>query len=289
MVPTFVIGLREGIEAALIVGILAAYLKQRGRADALGWVWAGVGLAAVICLVTGIALQLLEQSLPERGQEGLEAAIAVVALAFISYMIVWMRRNARGIKRTLEEDASSALARNSVSALVLMAFLAVLREGFETAVFVLAVFQTASNRLAAGAGVVLGLATAIVLGYGLYRGGVRLNLSRFFRVTGVVLGLVAAGLAASALHAAHEAGLFNLLQAQALDLSWLVAPGSVRAALLTGMLGLRPHPTLGELAIWLLFAVALTLYVVWPARRTRGAGPDARRDPTPRAAATSVR
>ncbi len=266
MLPTFVIGLREGIEAALIVGIIAAYLRQRGRQDALRWVWLGVGLAAAVCLAVGFALHTLERSLPQRQQEGLETVVAVVAIAFITYMVVWMRRHSRGIKKALEEDASSALARNTVTAFVAMAFFAVLREGFETAVFVLAVFQSAGNSTTAGVGVVLGLVLAAILGYLLYRGGVRINLNRFFRVTGVVLVLVAAGLAASALHSAHEAGWFNVLQSRALDLSWLVAPGSVRSALLTGMLGLQPKPVIAEVGIWILYAIPFTLYVMWPVR-----------------------
>ena len=270
MLPTFVIGLREGIEAALIVGIIAAYLRQRGRQDALRWVWLGVALAASLCLLIGIVLNVLERSLPQKGQEGLETIIALVAVAFISYMILWMRRHARGIKRTLEEDASSALARNTVTAFIAMSFFAVLREGFETAVFVLAVFQSANDTAAAGGGVILGLGVAAVLGYLLYRGGVRINLNKFFKVTGVVLVLVAAGLASSALHTAHEAGWFNGLQTQALDLTWLVDPGSVRSALLSGMLGLQAQPTVGEVLIWLVYAVPLTAYVVWPSSRRQG-------------------
>ncbi|MGA7672256.1 MAG: iron uptake system protein EfeO [Nitrolancea sp.] len=284
MLPTFVIGLREGIEAALIVGIIAAYLRQRGRQDALRWVWIGVGLAAALCLAVGIALHTLERSLPHRQQEGLETIVAVVAIAFITYMVVWMRRHARGIKKTLEEDASSALARNTVSAFVAMAFFAVLREGFETAVFVLAVFQSANNTTAAGSGVILGLLLATILGYLLYRGGVRINLNRFFRVTGVVLVLVAAGLAASALHSAHEAGWFDALQTRALDLSWLVAPGSVRSSLLTGMLGLQPKPVVAEVAIWILYAIPFTLYVMWPARGRSGNSSGGRRVPSVTAA-----
>lgn len=264
MLPTLVIGLREGVEAALIVGIIAAYVKQRGRPDALRWVWAGIGLAVALCLGIAVALRTVEQSLPQREQEGLETIISVIAIAFITYMIVWMRRNAQGIKRALEGEASAALERNSMVALVAMSFLAVLREGFETSVFVLAVFQNATDPAAAGAGVLLGLAVAAGLGYTLYRGGVRINLSRFFRVTGVVLALVAAGLAASALHTAHEAGWFNALQARAFDLTWLVEPGTVRAALLTGMLGLQPTPTVGEVAIWLLFVAVLTGFVLKP-------------------------
>jgi len=272
MLPTFVIGLREGIEAALIVGIIAAYLRQRGRQDALRWVWLGVGLAASLCLLIGILLNLLERTLPQKEQEGLETIIAVVAIAFITYMILWMRRHSRGIKHTLEEDASSALARNTVTAFIAMSFFAVLREGFETAVFVLAVFQSANDPAAAGAGVILGLVVSAILGYLLYRGGVRINLNRFFKVTGVVLVIVAAGLASSALHTAHEAGWFNAVQTQALDLTWLVKPGTIRYALLSGMLGLQPRPTIGEVLIWLIYAIPLTLYVVWPAPKRQGSG-----------------
>jgi iron uptake system component EfeO len=183
-----------------------------------------------------------------------------------------MRRHSRGIKHALEHDASSALARNTVTAFIAMSFFAVLREGFETAVFVLAVFQSANDTTTAGVGVILGLVVAAVLGYLLYRGGVRINLNRFFKVTGVVLVIVAAGLASSALHTAHEAGWFNALQTQALDLTWLVDPGSVRSALLSGMLGLQARPTIGEVLIWLIYAIPLTAYVVWPASKRQGSG-----------------
>ena len=107
---------------------------------------------------------------------------------------------------------------------------------------------------------------AVGLGYAIYKGGVRINLSRFFRFTGFVLVLVAAGLLASAVHTGHEAGWIDVLQAQAFDLRWLVAPGSVRAALLTGMLGLQPVPTVGETLAWLLYAIPMSLYVLWPSR-----------------------
>ena len=136
-----------------------------------------------------------------------------------------------------------------------MAFFAVLREGFETAVFLLAAFQASSTPLASGIGVVLGIATALVLGYLIYRGGVRIDLARFFRLTGLVLVLVAAGLVSSAIHSAHEAGWIVAGQAQALDLTWLVDPGSIRASLITGMLGLQPQPTVAEVVGWLLYAI----------------------------------
>ena len=267
MLPTFIIALREGVEASLIVGIIAAFLGQQGRRDALRWVWIGVSLAIALCLAVGIGLRVLGENLPQAQQEGMEAIIALVAVAMVTYMIVWMRRHARAIKRTLEGEVAAALLNGSVLALVGMAFFAVLREGFETAVFLLAVFESATSPAAASIGAILGLVVAAVLGYLIYKGGLRVNLGRFFRVTGAVLALVAAGLVASALHAAHEATWFNILQAKAFDLSWLVAPGSVRAALLTGMLGLRPEPTVGEALGWLLYLVPVGLYVLWPDRR----------------------
>ncbi|HZD01302.1 MAG TPA: iron uptake transporter permease EfeU [Actinomycetes bacterium] len=266
MLPTFVIALREGVEASLIVGIVAAFLGQQDRRDGLRWMWTGVALAAALCLAVGIGLRLLGENLPQAQQEGLESIIALVAVAMVTYMIVWMRRHARSMRRMLEGEAAGALARGSVLALVGMAFFAVVREGLETAVFLLAVFESSTNTVAASSGALLGLAAAVVLGYLFYKGGVRINLSRFFRVTGAVLVLVAAGLVASALHTAHEAAWFNVLQDRAVDLSWLVAPGSVRAALLTGMLGLQPEPTVGEVLGWLLYAVPMALYVLWPDR-----------------------
>jgi high-affinity iron transporter len=274
MIPTFVITLREGVEASLIVGIIATFLVKEGRQDAMRQMWIGVGIAIVVCTAVGVGLDLIGQQLPQQEQEGLETIIGVVAVAAVSYMIIWMRRHARSIKGTLEGEAASALATGSTMALVGMAFLAVLREGFETSVFLLAAFQDASDTTAAGAGAVLGLAAAIAIGFGLYRGGVHINLTRFFRVTGLVLVFVAAGLLASAAHTAHEAGWINSFQGQALDLTWLVQPGTISGSLLTGMLGLQPTPTAIEVAVYLLYAVPMALYVLWPdrLRRRRGAG-----------------
>ncbi len=272
MIPTLVIALREGVEASLIVGIIAAFLVKEGRGDALKQMWIGVGIAVALCLGIAVLLEVVGEQLPQREQEGLETVIGLIAVAAVTYMIVWMRRNARGIKKALEGEAAHALARGSAMALVAMAFLAVLREGFETSVFMLAAFQDSTDTTAAGAGAVIGLVLAIVIGVGLYRGGVRLNLNRFFRITGLILVFVAAGLLASSLHTAHEAGWFNTMQAQALDLTWLVQPGTISGSLLTGMLGLQPTPTIGEVLVYVLYAVPMTLYVLWPDRlRTKRA------------------
>lgn len=264
MIPTFVITLREGVEAALIVGIIATFLVREGRRDAIRQMWLGVGIAIALCAAVAVILDVVGQDLPQRQQEGLETVIGLIAVMAVTYMIVWMRRNARGIKATLEGEAASALAIGSTMALVAMAFLAVLREGFETSVFLLAAFQNASDTTAAGSGAVLGLLAAVAIGLGLYRGGVRINLTRFFRLTGLILVFVAAGLLATAAHTAHEAGWINGLQGQAVDLSWLVQPGTVSGSLLTGMLGLQPAPTVIEAMVYLLYAVPMTVYVLWP-------------------------
>src|SRR3954447_7710919 len=222
MLPSFVIGLREGVEAALIVGIIASFLRQEGRRDALRPMWYGVAAAIAICAGVGLLLELLDEELPQRQQEGLETVVGLAAIGIVTFMIVWMRRHARGLSGQLRDSARAALVSGSTGALVAMAFFAVIREGLETVVFLLAVFQSADDPLTAGIGAVLGIACAIAVGVLVYRGGVRLNLGRFFRVTGVVLVLVAAGLVASALHSAHEAGWLNAGQSEALDLSWLV-------------------------------------------------------------------
>jgi high-affinity iron transporter len=264
MIPTFVITLREGVEASLIIGIIAAFLVKEGRQDAMRQMWLGIGIAVVLCAGVAVALRVIGQDLPDKGQEGLETVIGLIAVAAVTYMIVWMRRHARGIKAQLQGEAASALAAGSTMALVGMAFLAVLREGFETSVFLLAAFNDSTDTTAAGAGAVLGLIAAVAIGLGLYRGGVRINLIRFFRFTGLVLVFVAAGLLATAAHTAHEAGWINSLQGQAIDLSWLVQPGTVSGSLLTGMLGLQPSPTIIEVTVYLAYALPMAIFVLWP-------------------------
>ncbi|WCB94518.1 hypothetical protein DSM104299_03255 [Baekduia alba] len=267
MLPTFVIGLREGVEAALIVSIIATFLRQEGRTDALRWVWAGVVAAATICLAVGILLEVVNQELPQKQQEGLETVVGAVAVGIVTFMLVWMRRNAAGLSAELRANTASALKQGSVGALIGMAFFAVFREGLETAVFLVAVFQNSDNAGTAGIGAILGILTAVVIGFAIYRGGVKLNYARFFRLTGLVLALVAAGLVASTLHTAHEAGWINFGQDQAVDLTWLVVPGTWTAALLTGMLGLQPQPTTIEVIGYLAYAIPAITYILIPARK----------------------
>ena len=164
MLPTFVIGLREGLEASLIVGIVAAFLGKQGRRDALRQVWIGVGVAVAICIAVGVGLQIATTDLPERQQEGLETVVGLLAVAMVTYMVWWMRRHSRDLKGQLEGATAAALAEGSTRALIVMAFLAVLREGFETAVFLLATFRASGNTAASASGAVLGIAVAVALG-----------------------------------------------------------------------------------------------------------------------------
>jgi high-affinity iron transporter len=259
-----VIGLREGLEAALIVGIVAAFAKRNGRSKDMWLLWVGVATAVTLCAGVAVILKVAEENLPQKQQEGLETIIGLVAVAMVTWMIVWMRRHARDLKGDLELHAAAALATGSAWALIIMAFLAVLREGLETSVFLLAAFQASTDPFLAGLGAVLGILVAVVIGYGVYKGGVKINLARFFKITGAVLVLVAAGLLSMAVHTAHEAGWLDAFQSNVANLRWLVQPGSVRAALLTGMFGIQPKPTAGEAFVWIAYAVPMLAYVLWP-------------------------
>ncbi|WP_144713045.1 iron uptake transporter permease EfeU [Curtobacterium pusillum] len=262
MLATLVIGLREGLEATLIVGIIAAFLR-RNRVP-LAPMWLGVGVAVVLSVAVGFGLQVVEQALPQAQQEGMEAVIGIVAVVFVTGMIVWMRTHARTLTKELEASATEALGRGTAWALAGMAFLAVLKEGFETAVFLLATFQASSDTGLAALGAVIGIAGAVVIGYGIYTGGVRLDLSKFFTGTGVFLVFVAGGLVLTVLRRAHEAGWIVIGQQRTLDLSWLAPNGSVQGALVTGVLGIPPDPRVIEVLGWVLYVVPVLALSLWP-------------------------
>lgn len=268
MLATFVIGLREGLEAALIVSIIAAFLRNNGKS--LAPMWLGVTLAVMLSLAVGVGLALVERALPQSAQEGLETIIGIVAIFFVTGMIVWMNAHARDMKRQLEAEAAQALGRTGTYALASMAFLAVLKEGFETSVFLLATFSVAQSAALAAVGAVIGLLAAIGIGWGIYAGGVKINLSRFFRSTAAFLILVAAGLVVSSLRTAHEAGWLNAGQQATVNLDWLVAPGTVQSALITGVLGIPADPRLIEVLGWFAYLIPVALFLYWPQSRRPG-------------------
>jgi len=261
VLTTFVIGLREGLEAALIVGIIAAFIIRRGDRHALRPMWWGVAAAVALSAGGAIALHVANRSLTLGAREVMEGALTLVAVVGITYMIVWMRRHSAALKADLESKAGAALAAGSVAAIVVMAFVAVLREGLETAVFLLATLGNSASPVPGALGAALGILVSVGIGYGIYRGGIKIDLRRFFRVTGVVLVIVAAGLLASSVHEFAEAGMITFLQDPAIDLSWLIAPGSVRSSLLTAFLGFQPVPTVAEVLAWAVFLIPMVAYV----------------------------
>jgi high-affinity iron transporter len=264
-IGTFLIGLREGLEATLIVSIVAAFLKRNGQT--MRPIFVGVAVAVVLSVLTGVGLDLLSATLPQAAQEMMETVINAIAVVFVTSMIIWMNRNAARLKGDLERDAQHALNRGGAFAMAAMAFLAVLKEGFETSVFLLAAAETShGNRWFAALGGAVGIAVSIALGVALYFGGLKLNLARFFRVTGVFLVLIAAGLVAGALRTAHEAGWVNLGQQQVLDFSAWIPRQSVPGAIINGVFGIPADPRLVEVLGWLLYVVPVLVVFLWPAR-----------------------
>lgn len=264
-IGTFLIGLREGLEASLIVSIVGAFLKRNGQS--IRPMFAGVALAVLLSVAVGVGLDLFAASLRQAQQEMMETLINAIAVVFVTSMILWMNGNAAQLKGELESEARQAVNRGGAFALAAMAFLAVLKEGFETSVFLLAAAQTShGSRWFALLGGAVGIATSIGLGVGLYYGGLRLNLGRFFRVTGVFLVLIAAGLVSGALRAAHEAGWVSVGQQQVLDLSGWIPSNSVLGAVTSGVFGIPADPRLIEVLGWLLYTVPVLIVFLWPAR-----------------------
>lgn len=268
MAATFVLMLREGLEAALIVGIIAAYLVKIGRRDALPPVLAGVGAAIALSIVAGVAIVLTIGRLPLVVQETLEGAAGVLAVIVLTWMLFWMRRQGRAIKGELETGAQSALASGSTVALVGLAFIAVVREGLETVLFLLAIgSSTGASIGTVGAGLA-GLLTASAIGYAIFAAGVRIDLRRFFTVTGVVLIFVSAGLMAFAVAEFGEAGLIPNT-GKLFDFNGILPASSPLGTLLAGLFGYRAAPTPLEALAWVAYLVpVLILFVGIPRRRT---------------------
>ena len=267
MFVPFLIMLREGVEAALIVGIIASYLVQTGRAKALRSLWLGVGVACLLCVAAGLGLELAAAEFPQKAQEGFEAAVGLLAAIILTGMVFWMRKAALSIRASLHSQVDTALARMEGSGLALAgtAFLAVAREGLESVVFLMAAFSQDDVGWGPPLGASLGLLAAVVIGLAIFRFGRRLDLRRFFRWTGVLILFVAAGLLAGALRSAHEAGYWNALQATAYDLSATLPIDSLAGTLLAGLFGYRDAPSLGELILYLGYIVpALALFLRGP-------------------------
>ncbi|MBJ9977660.1 FTR1 family protein [Pseudomonas sp. S75] len=266
MLVPFLIMLREGIEAALIVGIIASYLRQTGRGQWMPAVWIGVFLAVALSLLVGAGLEVMSREFPQKQQELFEAIVGLAAVVMLSAMVLWMRKMARSIKHDLHASLEAALAgsRHQAWALIGMVFFAVAREGLETVFFLLAVFQQSSGA-AAPLGALLGLVAAVLVGLALYSGSLRLNLGQFFRWTGLFILVVAAGILANAVQALHEAGVWNLLQGVVFDTSHVLPADGPTGSVLAGMFGYQDTPTVSTLGAYLLYLTAALVLFFWPA------------------------
>ena len=266
MLIPFLIMLREGIEAALIVGIVASYLQQSGRGGLMPAVWVGVLLALALSLFAGAGLQLLAAEFPQKQQELFEGVVGLIAVAMLTSMVFWMRKAARTMKGKLQASLEQALGQADGQgwALIGMVFLAVAREGLESVFFLLAIFQQSSG-WEAPVGALAGITVSGVVGYGLYSGGIRLDLRRFFRLTGLFILLVAAGLLAGVLRKLHEAGLWNQLQGVVFDMSATLPMDSPVGAVLSGLLGYQAAPVMGEVIVYLAFLSASLFFFLRPA------------------------
>lgn len=266
MLVAFLIMLREGIEAALIVGIIATYLAQTGQRNYLGAVVGGVLLAVGLCVALGFALRYASAEFPQKQQELFEAGVGVFAVAMLTSMVFWMKSAARSIKSEMHEKIDSITSsRNAALALVAMAFLAVGREGLETVFFLFAIFEQSSG-YAVPLGAALGLAAATAVGLLIFLGGLRLNLRRFFRFTGVFIIVVAAGLLAGSLRHLHEGGLWNSLQTVVANWSEILPQDSALGTVLSGLFGYTDTPTLGEAAIYFAYLIPALFLFFLPAR-----------------------
>ncbi len=282
MFANYLIGLREGLEAALVVTILVAYLVKTDRRHLLPRIWAGVAIAVAVSLAFGAALTFGPRGLTFEAQELIGGSLSIIAVGFVTWMIFWMARAARSISGELRGKVDVA-AEGGGWSLIVVAMLAVGREGLETALFLWAATRVAT-RDAVGAvtptwepllGAALGILTAVVLGYLLYRGAIRINLSKFFTWTGAFLILVAGGVLSYGVHDLQEAGVLPGLNNLAFDVSETIEPGTWFATLLKGIFNFSPATTWLELAAWLLYVVPVMFLFLRSVRRRNVPAPPA--------------
>lgn len=271
MLGNLLIGLREGLEAALVVSILIAFLVRTDRRSALPKVWLGAGIAVAVSVGVTFVLTLTQQALTFEAQETFGGVLSIVAVGFVTWMIFWMRRAARSISAELRGRMEDALAMGS-GAVVLMAALAVGREGLETAVFFFAAARAAGETTEPLIGFLSGIAVAIVIAYLVYRGAVTLDLGKFFSVTGVLLIFVAAGILAYGVHDLQEAAILPGLDTLAFDVSAVIPPDSWYGVLLKGIFNFSPATTVLEAVVWVAY-VAVVLPLFLRPRRVRATTP----------------
>ncbi len=259
MLANVLIGLREGLEAGLVVGILIAYLRKIGRTDVLPKLWLGVAGAIALSLGVGAALTFGPYGLSFQAQEILGGVLSIVAVGMVTWMTFWMARHARGLGRELRAGVDRAVAGSAVG-LVALGVVSVGREGVETALFVWATVNAGADAVLGTVGAVLGILAAVVISYLIYRGFVRINLSRFFFWTGIFLIVVAAGVLAYGIHDLQEAGVIPGISVIAFSVAGIVPPTSWYGAVLAGLFNFTAEPTVAQVVVWTGY-VAVTLFL----------------------------
>jgi high-affinity iron transporter len=273
MLAAALITFREGLEAALIVGIVLGYLRKTGHMDRQRIVWWGVVAAIVVSLAAALGLQAVGARFEGRSEEIFEGVTMLLAAGVLTWMVFWMQGQGRRIKGQLEEEVRQAVAAEQSWALFSLAFLAVVREGIETVLFLsAAVF--ASSPVQTLTGGLVGLAAAVVVGWLLFAASVRLDVRRFFRVTGVLLIVFAAGLVAHGVHEFQEAGLLPILIEHVWDINPILNEKSTLGSILTALFGYNGNPSLIEVLSYVGYYIVIWL-ATW------------RRKPTARAAEIS--
>ena len=264
---SYLIGLREGLEATLVVSILVAYLVKAGRRPELVPLWIGVLAALALSILFGGLLTYTETTLlaDTASQEVFEAVTSVLAVVLVTWMIFWMRRTSRRIKGELTGRLESAVGSGAL-AVAGIAFVAVVREGLETALLFYAAAQGAASTVTPLIAISAGLLTAIVLGIALYAGAVRINLGTFFTVSGLLLVVVAAGILKYGIHDFQEAGVLPGLNTLAFDVSGVLDPTSWYGAAIAGMFNITATPTVLETVGYVGYLVPVLVAFLWPAR-----------------------
>lgn len=279
MFSNFLIGLREGLEAALVVGIIVAYLVKTGHRDRLTPVWVGVGLAIGVSLVFGAVLTFGSSSMTFEAQETFGGVMSIIAVGFVTWMIFWMRRTARTMKSDLHGKVDDVVGMGTI-ALALMATVAVGREGLETALFLWSNAQVSGQSWQPFIGGLLGLLTAVVLGYLIYRQAIAINLSKFFNVTGAVLIVVAAGVLAYGFHDLQEAQIIPGIDDFAYDMTSWYSASSWYGTIFKGLFNFSPNPTVVEAIVWCAYVIPVGMMFLLMGRTSRPAAP---KDPAPSA------
>jgi high-affinity iron transporter len=257
----YLIGLREGLEAALIVSILLGYATKLGRTDLKPRIWAGIGLAVAVAIGVGAVLTFGTVELGD-AEGAIAGTLSVVAVGFVTWMIFWMVRNSAGLSSALRSDVDRSLG-GAGWGIVLLAFLSVGREGVETSLFLWTAVQSTGQSALALVGALLGIGTAVALGALIARGMVRINLSRFFTWTGAILVVVAAGVLSYGVHDLQEGGILPQIGRQAYDVSAAVPVDSWYGTLLKGVLSFSPTATWLEVGVWIAYvAVVGTCFVL---------------------------